>query len=625
MKHELLYETQAQFRSAQGTSGNVTSIKPGVAHIIENDTVGFNYNLVNLLIEYNVDDISSATKIYSGGDIKTNLYEIIVDKTHIPASAVTNTYQFENTGRHIIRYRYTSLTTIPTSGFTRCSAVVGVKFPNTITTINTYAFTGTKLKKVVFPKNITKISNQSFSGCTLLDKVIFKNEGNKSILVGVRAFEKTAVTNVYAENETAWMRIGWDDTGMFGYNGGTALHNLYIGGEKIETFVIPETFTNISQEKFYGCSNIKHVVFPNTITSIGKQAFYRCQNLKEINLPNSLKTIGVQSFMNCSSASGDLVLPSSVTSVSSESFRNCSALSALTLSESLTTIGASAFTNCYGLENNLVIPSGITTINAWAFYGCTKLSGELIIPIKLTTVGSCAFEYCKSISGTLIIPATLTNIGDRAFSGMQNLTNITIEERSSSVRADVFAYHNVSGKLTYTGNKQGVFEAFCNMTRGGDVRMNFKKILLHGNYSAPTSGGYFITCCNTLKEFRIDGDYSGGTVGLLHTYNDGAAQLEFIEILGNATGMIIYGSGSATAIKNNAIIHIGYDNKTDLVPSNIFSSNYVSSQNIKVYFGDGSSQEHDQNILNKYLENAEWAAKSSQLDIWYNYTGEYRE
>ena len=605
--------------------GNVTSIKPGVAHIIENNAVSFNYKLVNLLVEYNVDDISSATKIYSGGDIKTNLYEIIVDKTHIPASAVTNTYQFENTGRHIIRYRYTSLTTIPTSGFTRCSAVVGVKFPNTITTINTYAFTGTKLKKVAFPKNITKISNQSFSNCTLLDKVIFKNEGDKNISIGVRAFEKTAVINVYAENETAWMRIGWDDTGMFGYNGGTALHNLYIGGEKIETFVIPETFTNVSQEKFYGCSNIKHVVFHNAITSIGKQAFYNCQNLKEIILPSSLKIIGFQSFMNCSSASGDLVLPSSVTSVSTESFRNCSALSALTLSESLTTIGASAFTNCYGLENNLVIPSGITTISARAFYGCTKLSGELIIPTKLTTVDASAFEYCKSISGTLIIPETLTNIGDRAFSGMENLTNITIEERSSSVRADVFAYHNAGGKLTYTGNKQGVFEAFCNMTRGGDVRMNFKKILIHGNYRAPASSGYFLTCCNTLKEIRIDGDYTGGTFGLLHTYSAGAAQLEFVEILGNATGMVIYGSASETAIKRGGIIHLGYDGKTNLTPSNIFSSNFVSSQNLKVYFGDGSSQEHDQAILDEYLANDAWAAKASQLDIWYNYHGQYRD
>jgi hypothetical protein len=580
---------------------------------------------VNLLIEYNVDDISSATKIYSGGDIKTNLYEIIVDKTHIPASAVTNTYQFENTGRHIIRYRYTSLTTIPTSGFTRCSAVVGVKFPNTITTINTYAFTGTKLEKVVFPKNITKISNQSFSGCTLLNKVIFKNEGNKSISIGVRAFEKTAVTNVYAENETAWMRIGWDDTGMFGFNGGTALHNLYIGGEKIETFVIPETFTSVSQEKFYGCSNIKHVVFPNTITSIGKQAFYRCQNLKEINLPSSLKTIGIQSFMNCSSASGDLVLPSGVTSVGEQSFRNCYSLSALTLSESMTTIGSSAFTNCNKLENNLVLPSGLTTINSWAFYDCVKLSGSLVIPASVTTIGSCAFEDCKSISGTLIIPATLTSLGGRVFCGMSGLTNITIEERSSSIEATNFAYHQVSGVLAYTGNKQGVFEAFCNITRSGDTRINFKKILIHGNYRAPASSGYFLTCCNTLKEIRIDGDYTGGTVGLLHTYSAGAAQLEFVEILGNATGMVIYGSGSETAIKSGGIIHLGYDGKTNLTPSNIFSSNFVSSQNLKVYFGDGSSQEHDQAILDEYLANDAWAAKASQLDIWYNYHGQYRD
>jgi hypothetical protein len=148
-------------------------------------------------------------------------------------------------------------------------------------------------------------------------------------------------------------------------------------------------------------------------------------------------------------------------------------------------------------------------------------------------------------------------------------------------------YHQVSGTLTYTGNKQGVFEAFCNITRSGDTRINFKKILIHGNYRAPASSGYFLTCCNTLKEIRIDCDYTGGTFGLLHTYSAGAAQLEFIEILGNATGMVIYGSVSETAIKRGGVIHLGYDGKTNLTPSNIFSSNFVSSQTLKCTSGMG--------------------------------------
>ena len=34
MKHELLYETQSDFTAAQGNSGNVTSVTPGVAYIL---------------------------------------------------------------------------------------------------------------------------------------------------------------------------------------------------------------------------------------------------------------------------------------------------------------------------------------------------------------------------------------------------------------------------------------------------------------------------------------------------------------------------------------------------------------------------------------------------------------
>ena len=39
MKHELLYETQAQFNTAQGNSGNVTSVTPGVAYIKETGSI----------------------------------------------------------------------------------------------------------------------------------------------------------------------------------------------------------------------------------------------------------------------------------------------------------------------------------------------------------------------------------------------------------------------------------------------------------------------------------------------------------------------------------------------------------------------------------------------------------
>ena len=141
MKHELLYQTQAEFTAAQGNSGNVTSITPGVAYVLEtNSVVGYNKRWDTLLAEYQVDDVSSSTKIYNSASVKNKLKEIIVDKTHIPASAVTDTYQFTSPGLHIIRFRYSSLTAIPYDAFKNCGTLLCVKLPKTVTSIGHQAF-----------------------------------------------------------------------------------------------------------------------------------------------------------------------------------------------------------------------------------------------------------------------------------------------------------------------------------------------------------------------------------------------------------------------------------------------------------------------------------------------------
>lgn len=44
-----------------------------------------------------------------------------------------------------------------------------------------------------------------------------------------------------------------------------------------------------------------------------------------------------------------------------------------------------------------------------------------------------------------------------------------------------------------------------------------------------------------------------------------------------------------------------------------------------IYVGDGTSQAADQAVLDMYLADSSWASYSSKLDLWYNYTGEYKD
>ena len=42
------------------------------------------------------------------------------------------------------------------------------------------------------------------------------------------------------------------------------------------------------------------------------------------------------------------------------------------------------------------------------------------------------------------------------------------------------------------------------------------------------------------------------------------------------------------------------------------------------YVGDGTSRQHDENILSQYIADENWATYSSQLALWYDYHGAYR-
>ena len=165
--YELLYDTQAQFNQAQGNSGNVTSVTPGVAYVVESGKTSFNNNLVSFLIQYNVDDISEPTQIYNSDNVKNNLREIIVDKTHIPASAVTNTYQFTETGIHKAWFRYTNFTSIGANAFTDISgSTASLVIPNTVSSIGQLAFrNGGFTGGLTLPDYISSLPNYTFETC----------------------------------------------------------------------------------------------------------------------------------------------------------------------------------------------------------------------------------------------------------------------------------------------------------------------------------------------------------------------------------------------------------------------------------------------------------------------------
>lgn len=270
MKHELLYETQAAFNAAQGNSGNVTSVTPGVAYIAENNEVGFNKTSDILIIIYEVNDISSPTKLYNASGVVRNLKEIIVDKTHIPASEVTDTYQFNETGLHTVRFLFSSfnLSTAMNYAFANCTEIKIVKFPESVTTFACVAaFSGcTNLEEINIPSGVRNWGNSFFTGCSSVRKVHIKD---------LDTYLGYGFGNVW-QNPLCASNVG----------------ALYVNGELVTDVVFPESSTTVGSFLFYKNKGIRSVQFSPNTTSIGASAFIGCTSLTGLTIPAAVDYSG---------------------------------------------------------------------------------------------------------------------------------------------------------------------------------------------------------------------------------------------------------------------------------------------------------------------------------------------
>ena len=110
--------------------------------------------------------------------------------------------------------------------------------------------------------------------------------------------------------------------------GGRELFVLRIGAScfqsclELQTVILPDSLSFISDQAFNGCISLEQIAFPNTLKSIGSHAFSGCSSLKSIILPMSLIQVGTYAFSSCASLE-EITIPSSVISLGYCSFLGC--------------------------------------------------------------------------------------------------------------------------------------------------------------------------------------------------------------------------------------------------------------------------------------------------------------
>ena len=415
------------------------------------------------------------------------------------------------------------VTSIGQWAFYNCSAIESVTVASSVKTIGDHCFEGcASLSSIVLPVGVETISYGAFRFCYALESLVLpdglKELGNDSLhnCTGLTHLVIPAsVTTIWDQTLSGCTRIktaGPIGSGCdleFGWTYALPRYAFaYLPA--LESAVLPDSISSISEGAFDWCSALKSVSFSRNVSSVGNYAFYYCDKLTDVyyngtqaqwdamtigsnnyRLTNAAKhfnpsasgTIGNLSWqlkdgVLTISGSGamnlpldknywypyreninSLILESGVTSIDESAFSGCSNLTEVSIPGSVTIIGDGAFNSCYSLTG-VSIPAGVTTIGEGAFAFCSDLK-DLALPNTLGSIGVRAFYNCYRLDN-VAIPSNVTGIGNNAFE-YTGLTSVSIPARVSSIGTAAFSNcQNLSaitvaaGNTVYSSDSSGV-------------------------------------------------------------------------------------------------------------------------------------------------------------------------
>ncbi len=297
----------------------------------------------------------------------------------------------------------------------------------TVTTIGDYAFSYSYyacVSSITIPNTVTTIEEYAFFNCGCLRYI---NIPNTVTSIGEGAFE--CCSNLLSINIPNSLT--------------TINSHTFNTCSNLTSITIPNSVTHIGIGAFNGCTNLTSITIPNSVIYIGAFAFQECENLTSIIIPNSITAIADSTFLDCTSLDS-IIIPNTISSIGNNAFENCSSLDSIYIPNSVTSIGTAAFKGCTSLDS-IYIPNSVTSIGAAAFKGCTSLD-SINLPDSITSIGNELFRGCSNLT-SITIPGAVGSIGNYAFNNCSNLRNI-ISLANISPSLGSYCFSNIPNDAT---------------------------------------------------------------------------------------------------------------------------------------------------------------------------------
>ncbi len=319
------------------------------------------------------------------------------------------------------------LTMIDSEAFKGC-AIEKIEIPAGVKELGAAFAECEKLKNVILPAGFERFSGHTFAGCTSLESI---NLPASLEYLGFFTFKNcTALKELnfggtVSEWNSVYKQESWNDDAAFtavkcsdgtvklfsdSADGGSAGLEYKIDGNGAvlvgignctdKNIVIAPTFggvpiTRIDSFAFSECDYIESIVIPEGVTVISNEAFYLCKNLKKVTLPSTVDIIASWAFAGCESLE-KVAIPDGIMIIEQRAFSDCVKLSSLTLGKELESIEENAFMNCTSLKS-VTIPAKVIYFGNSAFAGCSSLE-SVTLKKGVDMIGESVFKDCPRLT-----------------------------------------------------------------------------------------------------------------------------------------------------------------------------------------------------------------------------------
>lgn len=369
---------------------------------------------------------------------------------------------------------------IPRYAFVGCECLhdVGLDRPNCIEEIFVSAFEGCESLTSLSLPNVSEIGWDAFKNCIGLSSVYLPTD--KRVSLFKTSFENAPFIknlSICAENVTAFIENNMDlrESLQFLKIGGNRIpDSCFEKYKKLETLIICEGLTEISENAFSCCENLKDVSLPDSIQSMGDCCFFNTawqkdlregmhifghvlymikgenipkrimipegiieiassafsqSDIESVSFPFSLLRIGKDAFWGCTNLS-QIYWNNSLLEIHDTAFHHCEKLVEIHIPDSVRFIGEYAFENT-GLQK-CVLGRGIKELSSGVFEGCKNLT-TVVLPKLLNKIEWCAFSKCTSLK-EISIPPYVEELVGSCFEGCMNLSKINFEQETASLQ-----------------------------------------------------------------------------------------------------------------------------------------------------------------------------------------------